>query len=76
MKIFVGAAAFALSFGIFIAPAHARPPTVRNSPGYDARLVESRKALEAAQPVQQNLTTPAPQATPTGKSRRKRTHTN
>lgn len=25
--------------------AHARPPTVMNSPGYDARLQESRKAL-------------------------------
>jgi hypothetical protein len=25
--------------------AYARPPTVMNSPGYDARLQESRKAL-------------------------------
>jgi len=25
--------------------AHARPPTVMNSPGYDARLKESRSAL-------------------------------
>jgi len=28
--------------------AHARPPTVVNSPGYDARLQESRKALRAS----------------------------
>ncbi|MBR0840843.1 hypothetical protein JQ607_11650 [Bradyrhizobium liaoningense] len=28
--------------------AHARPPTVVNSPGYDARLQESRKALSGA----------------------------
>ncbi|RTE89065.1 MULTISPECIES: hypothetical protein [Bradyrhizobium] len=27
---------------------HARPPTVQNSPGYDARLQESRKALSGA----------------------------
>ncbi|WP_458757504.1 hypothetical protein ACSVBT_16735 [Afipia sp. TerB] len=31
------------------APAFARPPTVTVSPGYDARLIESRKAL--AQPI-------------------------
>ncbi|WP_339039783.1 hypothetical protein WHZ78_02325 [Bradyrhizobium symbiodeficiens] len=28
--------------------ADARPPTVMNSPGYDARLQESRKALSGA----------------------------
>jgi hypothetical protein len=27
---------------------HARPPTVQNSPSYDARLQESRKALSGA----------------------------
>jgi hypothetical protein len=31
--------------------AHARPPTVMNSPGYDARLQESRKALGNSQAV-------------------------
>ncbi|MEH2489759.1 hypothetical protein [Bradyrhizobium sp. AZCC 2230] len=31
--------------------AHARPPTVMNSPGYDARLQESRKALSNSQTV-------------------------
>lgn len=35
--------------------AHARPPTVMNSPGYDARLQESRKALGNSQ----TATTPA-----------------
>ena len=28
---------------------HARPPTVMNSPGYDARLQESRSALSGSQ---------------------------
>ena len=37
--------------------AEARPPTVMNSPGYDARLQESRKALG------NSTTTPEP-ATP------------
>ena len=31
----------------------ARPPTVTNSPGYEARLAESRKARLAPQPVVQ-----------------------
>lgn len=35
--------------------AYARPPTVMNSPGYDARLQESRKALGNSQ----TTTTPA-----------------
>lgn len=35
--------------------AEARPPTVMNSPGYDARLQESRKALGNSQ----TATTPA-----------------
>lgn len=38
--------------------AHARPPTVMNSPGYDARLQESRKALSGP-------TTPAAPVNPT-----------
>ena len=37
--------------------AHARPPTVMNSPGYDARLQESRKALNGS------TIAPAPQVT-------------
>ncbi|MBR0793268.1 hypothetical protein JQ631_29685 [Bradyrhizobium manausense] len=50
--------------------AEARPPTVMNSPGYDARLQESRKALGAT-------TTPAPDTQPVTtprKSKKKHTH--
>ena len=48
--------------------AHARPPTVMNSPGYDARLQESRKALGNSQTV----TTPAdPPATKPKRSKKK-----
>jgi len=37
--------------------AYARPPTVMNSPGYDARLQESRKAL-GNPPAPPELATP------------------
>ncbi|QAU49967.1 hypothetical protein EAS54_31880 [Bradyrhizobium guangzhouense] len=49
----------------------ARPPTVMNSPGYDARLQESHKALENSQ----STTTPtnAPAATPK-RSKKKHGH--
>lgn len=51
--------------------AHARPPTVMNSPGYDARLQESRKALGHSQ----TATTSA--AAPVAKSKRsKKKHPN
>jgi hypothetical protein len=53
MKKFVGtfAAALTLSLGgpALVAPALARPPTVTNSPGYQARPAESRKALSASE---------------------------
>ncbi|MGY4283795.1 hypothetical protein ACVWXO_003015 [Bradyrhizobium sp. LM2.7] len=51
--------------------AEARPPTVMNSPGYDARLQESRKALGASS------TTAAP-ANPTvpASKRSKKKHPN
>jgi hypothetical protein len=47
----VAAVTLVLSFGgwILVVPAQARPPTVMNSPGYDARLAESRAALAAPQ---------------------------
>jgi len=32
-------------------PAHAVPPTVTPSPGYDARLAEQRRALRSPPPV-------------------------
>jgi hypothetical protein len=48
------AAAVMLSFGGWLAPANAAPPTVTPSPGYDARLQEQHAASNA-QP-----TAPAP----------------
>ena len=53
MKKFVGTVAMALLLSLggtaLVAPALARPPTVTNSPGYQARLAESRKALSASE---------------------------
>jgi hypothetical protein len=43
--------------------AEARPPTVMNSPGYDARLQESRRALGNSQTATPELVTP-PVTTP------------
>ena len=34
------------ALGMAASAAHARPPTVSNSPGYDARLAEQRKAQQ------------------------------
>lgn len=51
--------------------AEARPPTVTNSPGYDARLQESRKALSGSPP------TTAPASVPVVVPKRsKKKHTN
>ena len=51
--------------------AQARPPTVTPSPGYDARLQESRSALSATPPT----TAPAnPPATTPRHSKKKHTH--
>ena len=51
--------------------AEARPPTVMNSPGYDARLQESRKALGNSQATTPEPATP-PVTTPK-KSKKKQT---
>jgi hypothetical protein len=40
--------------------AHARPPTVVTSPGYDARLQESRKALGGSQATSAPASVPVP----------------
>jgi hypothetical protein len=40
--------------------AQARPPTVMNSPGYDARLKESRSALGATETPVSPVAPPAP----------------
>jgi hypothetical protein len=47
----------ALSFGASLSRAHAAPPTVTPSPGYDARLLEER-AARSAQPRYQGLPEP------------------
>ena len=47
----VFAVATLVSFGGWIAPAIAAPPTVTPSPGYDARLQESRAARTVYAPV-------------------------
>lgn len=51
--------------------AQARPPTVTNSPGYDARLKESRSALSSS-PTAMTPVSP-PVSTP---KRTKKKHTN
>ena len=52
MRIIKGCAALIATVslcGMLATPSFARPPTVMQSPGYDARLAESRKALQAQQ---------------------------
>ena len=41
-------------------PAHAAPPTVTPSPGYDARLQEQRAATSTVQPPVAPVVPPAP----------------
>jgi hypothetical protein len=43
----------------FLIPAHAAPPTVTPSPGYDARLQEQRAASQAGQQPVAPVVTPA-----------------
>ena len=45
------AAVFSLAVAL-VMPAHARPPTVTSSPGYDRALQQSRKEYREAQPTQ------------------------
>ena len=51
-----------------LVPAHAAPPTVTPSPGYDARLQEQRAASQTAQQPM------APVVTPAAPRRHKKTH--
>jgi hypothetical protein len=64
-RIFAALAAVAV-FGSLslVAPAYAVPPTVTPSPGYDARLQESRSAT--------TIYTPAPARRPTSAKRFRR----
>jgi len=57
--------------GIWFGPAHAAPPTVTPSPGYDARLQEQRSAQIAHEPLDRNPHPPAPRH---GKRHHARTH--
>jgi hypothetical protein len=57
-----GIALLALAFitgGLPLNTAHAAPPTVTPSPGYDARLQEQRAATSAVQPPVAPVVTPA-----------------
>jgi hypothetical protein len=49
MKALVVTAAILSCICLLMSPALARPPTVMNSPGYQARLTESQQALQASQ---------------------------
>ncbi len=64
MKKFAGTVAVTtlLSLGGWasLGPALARPPTATISPGYDARLAESRKALRDAESTRQSHTVVTP----------------
>jgi hypothetical protein len=44
----------------FVAAAHAAPPTVTPSPGYDARLQEQRSATPVVQQPVAPMVTPVP----------------
>ena len=65
----VAAAPFVLGVFLIVTPAQARPPTVLYSPGYQARLVESRKEYSNAwyahygQPPAPQAASPAPKRT-------------
>ena len=55
--------------------AHAAPPTVVPSPGYDARLQEQHKALSSTPTSTSTVTAPVnPPATPLVRHHAKRTH--
>ena len=56
MKRFYPSLAYAsvaavMALGGWVSPAHAVPPTVTPSPGYDARLQEQRAARTYSEPV-------------------------
>ena len=57
--ILVPLAAVALAGWASLIAAHAAPPTVTPSPGYDARLQEQRAATSTVQPPVAPIVTPA-----------------
>jgi hypothetical protein len=50
----------AIAGWLSLTPAHAAPPTVTPSPGYDARLQEQRAGTSATSTVQQPVVAPVP----------------
>ena len=50
----------AIAGWLSLIPAHAAPPTVTPSPGYDARLQEQRAGTSATSTVQQPVVAPVP----------------
>ncbi|HLZ03045.1 MAG TPA: hypothetical protein VKR55_12940 [Bradyrhizobium sp.] len=69
-RLWTASAAAALLMVGAVAPAVAAPPTVVPSPGYDARLQESRKAIAATPSV----VDPAPTAWAARRRHVKRKH--
>ena len=53
-------AVLAIAGWLSVIPAHAAPPTVTPSPGYDARLQEQRAATPTVQPSVAPVVTPTP----------------
>ena len=50
----------AIAVCLSLMPAHAAPPTVTPSPGYDARLQEQRSGTSATSTFQQPVVAPVP----------------
>ena len=69
--VFAILALLTISNTAFLAVAHAAPPTVTPSPGYDARLQEQRKGTSTSMPER-----PSPPNNPPVQARRhsRRTH--
>jgi hypothetical protein len=64
-----------VALGLSGSIAHAAPPTVVPSPGYDARLQEQHKALSSTSTSTSSVTQPtSPLATPPARHHIRRTH--
>ena len=67
------AAATAVAIWLSLIPAHAAPPTVTPSPGYDARLQEQRARTSAGSSFQQQVA-PVVKPVPQRRSRKPPAH--
>ena len=63
----------AIATWLSLIPAHAAPPTVTPSPGYDARLQEQRAGTSAGSSFQQQVT-PVVKPAPPRRSRKPPAH--